>query len=130
MPTPQTTRNDANTRGCHGERGRSGTKYKTDRKKGAQEAGQESSVDHAMKSSLMPGKLQKRKTLTELYVNGSFAEDREAWKKELQRHCDEVYQDPQETIEEQGKGIQNYKRNGDRHLTEDGRTAEITVDLV
>ena len=36
-------------------------------------------ADHDVKCSLMTGKLPKRKPLTELYVNGSFTEDREAW---------------------------------------------------
>ena len=52
-------------------------------------------------------KLQNNRALAELYVNGSFTEDRGAWEKELQRHCVEVYVDPEETVEEQGK--QNYE---------------------
>ena len=66
-------------------------------------------ADHAVKCSLMPGKkIPKRKPLDVLYVNGSFTEDREEWKKELQRHCDEVYVDPEETKDEQEKRINKY----------------------
>ena len=36
-----------------------------------------------------------------MYVNDKFTKDREAWKKELQRHCDEVYVDPEESIKVQ-----------------------------
>ena len=50
-------------------------------------------ADHAVKEIL------KRKPLTELYVNGKFMEDRKEWKKELQRHCDEVFVDLDETRE-------------------------------
>ena len=64
------------------------------------------------------------------HVNGSFTDDREAWKKELQRHCVEVHVDPEETAEEQEKRIAKYERDGDRHFTEEGRVAEITFDLV
>ena len=39
----------------------------------------------------------KGKPLTELYVHGRFTEDREEWNQELQRHCEEVYSDPEET---------------------------------
>ena len=55
---------------------------------------------------------QKRRPLTELCVNGCFAE---------------VYVDVDETIEEQEKSMVKYKEGGDRHFTEEGRVAEITV---
>ena len=71
-----------------------------------------------------------RRPLTELYVKGCFAEDRSIWEKELQRHCDEVYVDVVETTEEQEKSILKYKEDGDRHFTEEGRVAGITVELV
>ena len=35
--------------------------------------------------------------LTLLYVDGHFSEDREEWQKKLQRHCEEVYTDQEET---------------------------------
>ena len=50
----------------------------------------------------------------------TLTEDREEWHKELQRHCDEVYRDQEETEE-----VQENKLN----FTEEGRTAEITLDL-
>ena len=37
--------------------------------------------------------------------------------------------DPEETIEEQEKKGMKYKTDGDRHFTEGGRVAEITIDL-
>ena len=54
----------------------------------------------------------------------------EPGKKELQRHCVEGYVDIEETIEEQEKRILRYKEDGDRHFAEEGRVAEITIDLV
>ena len=39
----------------------------------------------------------KNKPLSNLYVDGKFTEDREEWQKELQRHCEEVYIDHDET---------------------------------
>ena len=54
-------------------------------------------------------RISKRK-LAVLFVNGSFTEDRTVWKRELQRHCEEVYVDPGETIEEQEKRIMKYKK--------------------
>ena len=48
-------------------------------------------------------KKAKRKPLTELYVKGNFTEDREECQKELQRHCEGVYTDQEETKEVQEK---------------------------
>ena len=51
-------------------------------------------AEHLVKCCLEPGKKKaKRKPLTELYVKGHFAEDREEWRKELQKHCEEVCTD-------------------------------------
>ena len=83
------------------------------------------------KCSIMPGKKKlKRKPLTELYVNGKFTEDRDEWKRELQRHCDEVSTDPEETSKVQEERIEYFKRKGDLHFIKNGRRAEITIDLV
>ena len=49
--------------------------------------------------------------------------------KEFQRHCDEVYVDPEQTIEVLEERIEKFKREGDRHFTEDGRGADITLGL-
>ena len=87
-------------------------------------------ADHVVKCSLLPRKIPKGKPLTELYVNDSFTQDRDAWKKELQRRGAEVYVDPEETSEEQAKRIAKYKKDCNRQFTEDGRVAEITVELV
>ena len=51
-------------------------------------------------------------------------------KKKLQRHCEEVYTDQDETREVQEKRIEYFKKKSDRDSTNDGRGAEITVDLV
>ena len=72
----------------------------------------------------------RRKPLTELYVKGSFTEDREEWQKELQWHCEEVHTDQEETREVQENRIESFKKRGDQQFTLDGREAEITVDLV
>ena len=61
-------------------------------------------TEHLVKCSLMPGKRTvQRKLLSELYVNGNVTEDREEWQRELQRHCEEVYTDQEETREVQLK---------------------------
>ena len=41
-----------------------------------------------------------------------------------------MYADPEETREVQEKRIECLKEKGDRHFTDDGKGAEITVDLV
>ena len=51
-------------------------------------------------------------------------------KKELQRHCGEVYTDQDETRAVQEKRIEYFKKEGVRQCTDDGRRAEITVDVV
>ena len=58
-------------------------------------------AEHLVKCCLELGKTKakKEKALTELYVKGNFTEDREEWQKELQRHCDEVYNTDQEENE-------------------------------
>ena len=88
-------------------------------------------AEHLVKCSLVPGKKKaKRRPMTELYVNGPFTEDRSEWQKELQRHCEEVYTDIEETREEQENRIEYFWKKGNQQFTEDGRTAEITVDPV
>ena len=67
-------------------------------------------ADHAMKCSLVPGKKRsKRKPQTELYVEESFTEHREEWKKEFQGHCDEVYVDPRRRPRNKERGLQSSK---------------------
>ena len=50
--------------------------------------------------------------------------------KELRRHCEDMYTDQEETREVQEKRVKYFKEKGDRNITEDGRGAEITMDLV
>ena len=57
-------------------------------------------------------------------------EDREEWQKDLPRHCEEVCADQNETREAQESRIEYFKKEGNQQFTEDGRNAEITVDLV
>ena len=88
-------------------------------------------AEHLIRCSLVPVKKKaKRKPLTELYVKGHFTEDRSEWQKELQRHCEEVHTDMEETKEEQENRIENFWKKGNQQFTEEGRNAEITVDLV
>ena len=54
----------------------------------------------------------------------------EEWQKELQGHCEEVYTDLEETNEAQEKRIACKWKKGNQQFTDDGRNAEITVDLV
>ena len=51
-------------------------------------------------------------------------------KRELQRHCEEVYTDHGEPREVQDKRIEYFRKNGDQKFTDEGRKAEITVALV
>ena len=68
-----------------------------------------------MKCSLEPGKKKtKRKPLTEQYVKGHFTEDREEWRKELQRHGEEVYTDQEETKEVQESRVECFKNKGNQ----------------
>ena len=61
-------------------------------------------AEHLIRCNLVPVKKKaNRKPLTELYVKGHFTEDRTEWQKELQRHCEEMYTDMEETKEEQEK---------------------------
>ena len=81
-------------------------------------------ADHAVKCSLMPGKKipKENPRLSCTY--------RAEWKKELQRHCEEVYVDPEETKNEQEGRSNKYRQDGDKQFTEEGRMVEITVDMV
>ena len=63
----------------------------------------------------------------ELFVDGTFTENREERLKELQRHCESVYTDPEETNEVQQKRIEFFKMRGDRHLSKDGQEVQISV---
>ena len=72
----------------------------------------------------------KKNASSELYVDGKFKEDREEWQKELQRHGEEVCADTDEARKVQEKRIEHFKKTGDLHFTDDGRGAEITIDLL
>ena len=67
------------------------------------------------------GRKCKSKPLTELYVKGHFAEDREEW------HCEEVYTELEEKEAKESR-IEYFKKKGNQQFEED-RNAEITVDL-
>ena len=71
-----------------------------------------------------------KKTADRKICERNFTEDREEWQKELQRHCEEMYTDQEETKEVQENRIEYFKKKGEQQFTEEGRTAEITVDLV
>ena len=45
-------------------------------------------------------------------------------------HCEEVYTDQEETKEAQESRIEHFKKKGNQQFTEEGRNAEIKVDLV
>ena len=70
------------------------------------------------------------KPLSELYVTGNFTEDREERQRELQRHCEEVYTDQEETREVEENRLEFFKKKGDQQFTVERRNAEITVGLV
>ena len=69
----------------------------------------------------------REESLTELHVTGHFTEDREEWQQELQRHCEEVCTDQEETQEAQENRIDYFKMKVNQQFTEEGR---ITFDLV
>ena len=86
---------------------------------------------HLVKCSMVSGrKKNRRKALLELFVDGTFTDNREEWQKELKRHCKSVHTDQEETEEVQKERIEYFKMKGDRHLLEEGRAGEMTVDLV
>ena len=88
-------------------------------------------TEHLVKCSLAPGERQVRgKPLSELYANGDVTENVEERQQQLERQCGEVYTDQEETREQQEKRMKYFKKQGHRQSTEDGRRAEITVDLV
>ena len=76
------------------------------KKRCLQKEARKARADHLIKCCLVPVRRKtQRKPLSELYVNGKFTEDREEWQKELQRHCEGVYTDQEETREVQKKRI-------------------------
>ena len=68
-------------------------------------------AEHLVKYFLESGNTKvRRKPLTELYVKGSFTEERGEWQKELQRHCEEVHPDQEETREVQENSFETFKK--------------------
>ena len=63
-------------------------------------------------------------------MDGSLSEDRAVWKTEPQRHCKEVYVDVEESAEKQKERIMQFRADRFWHCADDGRIADITVDLV
>ena len=51
-------------------------------------------------------------------------------KEDTQRHCEEVHEEVEDTTEKPEDGIKEHKTDGDRPFTEEGRIAEMSVDLV
>ena len=76
------------------------------------------------------GKRQKPKPLAKLYVERHFTEDTAEWQNELQRHCEEVYTDMEETKEELENRIEYFWKNGNQQFSEERLNAEITVDMM
>ena len=86
---------------------------------------------HLVKCSMESGrKKNRRKALLELFVDGTFTDNREEWQKELKRHCKSVHTGQEETEEVQKERIEYFKMKGDWQLLEEGRAAAMTVDLV
>ena len=52
------------------------------------------------------------------------------WKEELQKHCEEIFVDKEETTEKQKERIMQFKAEGDRQFTKDWRFAGISIDRV
>ena len=106
--------------------------HKSDQEESAQKQARKARAEHLVKCRTAPGKKNvRRKPLSELYVNWNFTEDREEWQREVQRHCEEVYCTYQEeTREVQQQRIDYSKKKCDQQFPDDGRGAEITIDLV
>ena len=94
--------------------------HKSDQKESAQETSDQSQ-SRSLAEMQFDARKKKKKTVVRVV---------EELQKELQRHCEEVHTDQGETREVQEKRIEYFKKKGDRHFTDDGRGAEITVDLV
>ena len=85
----------------------------SNQKKALRKQARKTWADH-VKCSIMPGKkILNKKPLTELYANDEFTDEREKWNQELQRQCDEVNTDLEETRKVQEEGIEYFKRKGD-----------------
>ena len=66
-------------------------------------------ADHLVKCCVMPGRKKIEATpFSELYVDEKFTEDKEEWQNKLQRHCEGVFSDPDETREVQDKIIEHF----------------------
>ena len=79
-------------------------------------------AEHAVKCSLLPDRtVRERAASRRTGVLGK--------KNYSDTHCAEVYVDPEKTIEAREKRIMKHSE-GDRHFTEEGRVAEITIDMV
>ena len=71
-------------------------------------------AEHLVRCCFEPVKKKtKRKPLIELHVKGQFTGDKKEWQQELQRHCEEVYTDKEETKEIQQNRIDDFKKKGD-----------------
>ena len=69
-----------------------------------QKHARKATTEHLVKCSLAPGERKVRgKQLSEMYANGDVTEDVEERQQQLERQCEEVYTDQEETREEQEK---------------------------
>ena len=85
---------------------------------------------HLVKSSLAPGwRRVLRKPLKELYIDGEFSENREDWRKELERHCGEVCVVGGDDRGAEAEDRMVHQKKKVEHITEQGRVAEISVGL-
>ena len=84
-----------------------------------------------VKCSMKPGKKKtKRNPLTELYVKGHFTEDRGEWQKELQSSAKRCILTEQKRKKNRKAELNTSEKRGNQQFIEEGRNAEITVDLV
>ena len=70
-----------------------------------------------------------RQPLKKLHINGEFSENREDWRKELERHCGEVYVVGGDDRGAEAEDRMVHREKKVEHFTEQGRVAEISVDL-
>ena len=87
-------------------------------------------TEHLVKCSLAPGKRKVRRSHCQNCVlTGSSRKTEKSGKESHRGDSEEVYTDQEEIREIQENRIDYFKKKGDQQFTDDGRKAEITVDL-
>ena len=85
-------------------------------------------AEHLVRCSVMPEKKKiRRKLLKELFIDGNLSENRADVKKELQKHCEAVYVDSEETDQEQRERIQRDEHPPQSPADAEQRSGDVPV---